>query len=128
MAIRGIPASYEELRRFNEEYERGRFRRTGATERVGRATRDMFLAWFPGLPRRFGAQAIYTLMDDPLLEAFGFPRPPRALRRAVEGSLRSRGRVVALLPARRSPRRRTRRRTKTYGRTWRLDELGPSAR
>jgi ER-bound oxygenase mpaB/B'/Rubber oxygenase, catalytic domain len=128
MAIRDIPASYEELRRFNEEYERERFQRTAATERVGRATRDMFLAWFPGLPRRFGAQAIYTLMDEPLLEAFGFPRPPRALRTAVEGSLRARGRLVALLPARRSPRHRTRRRTRTYGRKWRPEELGPSAR
>jgi hypothetical protein len=88
----------------------------------------MFLAWFPGLPRRFGAQAIYALMDEPLLEAFGFPRPPRALRTAVEGSLRARGRLVARLPARRSPRHRTQRRTRTYGRKWWLDQLGPSAR
>ena len=128
MAIRDIPASYADLRRFNEDYERERFQRTDATERVGRATRDMFLAWFPGLPRRFGTQAIYALMDEPLLEAFGFPRPPRALRTVVDGSLRARGRLVARLPARRSPRHRTRRRTRTYGRTWRLEELGPSAR
>ena len=77
MAIRDIPDGYAELERFNEEYERERFRRTEATERVGRATRDMFLAWFPGLPRRFGSQAIYALMDDRLLDAFGFPHPPR---------------------------------------------------
>ena len=47
---------------------------------MGRATRDMFLAWFPGLPRRFGSQAIYALMDDPLLDAFGFPHPPPPFR------------------------------------------------
>ena len=128
MAIGGIPETYSELELLNEEYERERFRRTEATERVGRATRDMFLAWFPGLPRRLGAQAIYALMDEPLLEAFGFPRPPRALRVAVESSLRARGRLVAALPHRRSPRHRTRRRTRTYGREWRLEELGPSAR
>jgi hypothetical protein len=85
----------------------------------------MFLAWFPGLPKRFGAQAIYALMDDALLDAFGFPRPPRALRASVESALRARGRVVALLPARRRPRLRTRRRTRTYGRDWTLEELGP---
>ena len=95
MAIRDIPETYAELERLNEEYERRHFRRTEASERVGRATRDMFLAWFPGLPRRFGAQAIYALMDDRLLDAFGFPRPPRALRAAVETALRTRGRVVA---------------------------------
>ena len=125
MAIRDMPASYGELERFNEEYERERFRRTVATERVGRATRDMFLAWFPGLPRRLGAQAIYALMDDGLLDAFGFPRPPRALRAAVESALRGRARIVASLPARRRPRLRTRRRTRTYGRDWQLEALGP---
>jgi hypothetical protein len=49
MAIREIPDDYAELERFNEEYERQRFRRTEATERVGLATRDLFLSWFPGL-------------------------------------------------------------------------------
>ncbi|TMK78355.1 MAG: DUF2236 domain-containing protein [Actinobacteria bacterium] len=125
MAIRGIPESYEELERFNEEYERREFRRTGEAERVGAATRDMFLAWFPGLPKRVGAQAIYALMDEPLLEAFGFTRPPRAVRAAVEGALRARARAVALLPLRRRPRLRAKRRTRTYGRDWRLEELGP---
>lgn len=125
MGIKDVPESYGDLERLNEEYERRHFRRTGASERVGRATRDMFLAWFPGLPKRFGAQAIYALMDDALLDAFGFPRPPRALRASVESALRARGRVVALLPARRRPRLRTRRRTSTYGRDWTLEELGP---
>jgi hypothetical protein len=125
MAIRDIPETYRELERLNENYERRHFRRTAASERVGRATRDMFLAWFPGLPKRFGAQAIYALMDDALLDAFGFPRPPRALRTAVESALRARGKVVALLPPRRSPRLRTRRRTRTYGREWQLEALGP---
>jgi len=125
MAIRDIPETYAELEQVNADYEQQHFRRTEASERVGRATRDMFLAWFPGLPNRFGAQAIYALMDDALLDAFGFPRPPRALRTAVETALRTRGRVVGLLPSRRRPRLRTRRRTRTYGRDWRLETLGP---
>ena len=126
MAVKEIPASYEELERLNEEYERRHFRRTEPSERVGRATRDMFLAWFPGLPKRFGAQAIYALMDDRLLDAFGFPRPPRALRATVETALRARARAVAMLPPRRRPRLRTKRRTRTYGRDWRLEDLGPA--
>ncbi len=125
MAIKDVPDTYVELERLNVDYERRHFRRTEASERVGRATRDMFLAWFPGLPNRFGAQAIYALMDDRLLDAFGFPRPPRALRSAVETALRTRGRVVAFLPPRRRPRLRTRRRTRTYGRDWQVETLGP---
>jgi mpaB/rubber oxygenase-like protein len=125
MAIKEIPERYAELEAYNEEYERRHFRRTEQSERVGRATRDMFLAWFPWLPRQLGAPAIYALMDDRLLSAFGFPPPSRAVRRAVEASLRGRGRVVALLPPRRRPRLRTRRRTRTYGREWQLEALGP---
>lgn len=125
MAIKEIPESYAELERFNEEYERLNFRPTEEARRVGVATRDMFLAWFPGLPKRFGAQAIYALMDERLLEAFGFPRPPRAVGAVVAGALRARAGAVAVLPPRRRPRLRVERRTRTYGRTWALEELGP---
>jgi hypothetical protein len=125
MAIEEIPERYEEFERFNEEYERREFRPTEAARRVGSATRDMFLAWFPGLPRRLGAPAIHALMDEGVLEAFGFPQPPRAVRAAVGGALRTRARFVAALPPRRRPRLRARRRTRTYGRDWRLETLGP---
>jgi hypothetical protein len=126
MAIKEIPERYEEFERFNAEYERREFRPTEAARRVGSATRDMFLDWFPGLPRRLGAPAIHALMDEPLLEAFGFAPPPRAVRTAVETALRARARAVALLPPRRRPRLRVERRTRTYGRNWRLEELGPA--
>jgi ER-bound oxygenase mpaB/B'/Rubber oxygenase, catalytic domain len=126
MAIRDIPEEYGELERFNVEYERRHFRRTPEAERVGRATRDMFLAWFPGVPKRLGAPAIYALMDDRLLDAFGFPRPHPAVRAVVESSLRGRARVVRALPARRRPRLRTSRHTRSYGRRWKLEELGPA--
>jgi hypothetical protein len=125
MAIRDIPESYDAFERFNVEYEREHFARSAASEAVGRATRDMFLACFPGLPKRFGAQAIYALMDDNLLAAFDFPHPPAAVRMAVETALRTRGRIVAMLPPRRRPRLRTRRKTRTYGRSWELERLGP---
>ena len=125
MAIEGIPASYAELETFNEDYERRHFRQTEQSERVGHATRDMFLDWFPWLPKRFGAQAVYALMDDRLLDAFGFSHPPRLVRAAVQNTLRARARVVALLPSRRRPRLRTRRKTRTYGREWQLETLGP---
>jgi hypothetical protein len=124
MAIKEIPEDYDEFERFNEEYERREFRSTAAARRVGAATRDMFLAWFPGLPHRLGAPAIHALMDDSLLEAFGFPQPSPAVRAAVEGALRTRARAVALLPPRRRPRLRVRRRTRTYGRDWHLEKLG----
>jgi ER-bound oxygenase mpaB/B'/Rubber oxygenase, catalytic domain len=125
MAIRDLPETYDELERFNEDFERSQFRPSEPARRVGAATRDMFLAWFPGLPKSVGAPAIYALLDEPLLDAFGFPRPSAVVRRSVEGALRTRARAVRLLPARRRPRLRVERRTRTYGREWSLEELGP---
>jgi hypothetical protein len=125
MAIKEIPADFDEFERFNVDYERRLFERTDAGVRVGRATRDMFLAWFPIVPRRVGAPFIHALLDEPVLDAFGFPRPPRLLRRIATGALRARGRAVALLPPRRRPRVRTAMRHRTYPRGYAIEALGP---
>ena len=126
MAIKDIPAEYDELERYNVEYERVNFRYADSNARVARASRDMFLAWFPGLPKRLGAHAIAALMDDRLREAIGFPPPPRTLARAVEGALRARSMAVRLLPSRRRAKLRTQLRRRSYKNGWRLEALGPT--
>ena len=55
MAIKEIPQTFEELERYNVEYERANFRFAESNARVARASRDMFLGWFPGLPKSVGA-------------------------------------------------------------------------
>jgi hypothetical protein len=125
MAIKQIPATFEELKHYNVEYERANFRFTNSNARVARASRDMFLAWFPGLPKRLGAHAISALMDDRLREAIGFPHPPHPIGRAVEGALRARGRAIRLLPPRRRPKLRTQLRHRTYPSGYVLEALGP---
>jgi hypothetical protein len=125
MAINDLPESYDEFERFNVEYERERFALTPAGRRVGIATRDMFLAWFPWLPKRLGAPALYAVMDERLLEAFGFPRPRPVVRRSVEAALTARARALRLLPPRRRPRVRTALRRRSYPSGWQLEELGP---
>lgn len=126
MAIRDIPDSYEVFERFNREYERAHFRFTPEGRAVGVATRDLFLSWFRA-PRRLGAPFVHALMDDALLQAMGFPQPPRALRATVEASLRARSRIVAKLPPRTRPRLRTSRRIRSYPSGYELDQLGPEA-
>jgi hypothetical protein len=44
MNIQQIPTTYDELERFNVEYERTQFRFSEANQRVGAATRDLFLS------------------------------------------------------------------------------------
>jgi ER-bound oxygenase mpaB/B'/Rubber oxygenase, catalytic domain len=125
MAIKDIPERMDDLERYNLEYERANFRFVESNRRVAAASRDMFLSWFPGVPKRLGSQAIAALMDDRLREALGFPRPPRSIARAVEGGLRARALAVRMLPPRRRPKLRTSMRHRTYPNAYRIEALGP---
>lgn len=125
MNIKNLPDDFDAFERFNITYERERFRYSETNRRVGIATRDLFLSWYLPAPlRRFGEPAIYAMMDDPLREAFGFPRPPPALRRIVEGGLRLRAGIVRRLPERRRPKLRSRARHRTYPHGYQIEDLG----
>jgi hypothetical protein len=125
MGIRGVPDSYGDFERFNVDFEYDRFAYSEAGHRVAVATREMFLGWFPLLPRALGRPLVHTLLDDPLLDALGLPHPSRRLRRAVEAAVRARSTAVAALPPRRRPRLRTRERHRSYPLGFELDQLGP---
>jgi len=129
MNIKDVPTSYEEFERFNREYEQRHFERTSQGTRVARATRDMILGWYlPGPLRRIGEPFVNALMDDALLDAFGFPRPRAIVRKLTQGALKLRGRIASLLPERKKPRLRTRNiKHRTYPRGYKIEELGPSA-
>ncbi len=127
MAIREIPESLQELERVNAEVERTRFAPTDAGKRLARAQQDVFLAWFPWLPKRLGARAIAALLEEHVVEALDLVRPTRAERRAVELALRLRARAVRHLPPRRRPRLRLRTtmRRRSYPSGYAIEELGP---
>ncbi len=125
MAIQEIPATLEELKRYNVRFERERFAFSEAGQRVAETTRRMFLAWFPGLPRQLGRRVIDAVLDDPLLDALGFERPSPALRRGATAALRARGRASRLLGQRRRPRLRTALRRRSYPDGYVIEELGP---
>jgi len=126
MNIKDIPADYAAFERYNAEYERAHFRYAETNRRVAASTRDMFLGWFLPRPlRRLGEPAVYAMMDEPLLDAFGFPKPSPRMRQLVEGALKLRARLTRLLPERMRPRLRTGPRRPTYPQGYRVEELGP---
>jgi hypothetical protein len=125
MNIRQLPATYEEFERYNVEYEKRHYRYTEANHRVGAATRDLFLSWFPRLLHPLARPAIYALMDDPLIEAFGFPQASPLMRRLVTVVLQARAKVLRCLPPRTRPRLRTEMRHATYPRGYTIERLGP---
>jgi len=124
MNIKEIPETYEALERFNVEFEKSRFRYTEAGHRVATAMVGMFVRKI-GLPRRLGSRGIYALLDEPLLDALGLPKPTALERRLIQTALKLRGQAVRLLPARRQPWLRTRIRRGTYPEGYRVEELGP---
>jgi hypothetical protein len=126
MAIREIPETLADLEAYNVDFERTRFARTDAGVRLAHAQRDVFLAWFPFLPKAVGARAISALLEERVVEALDLVRPTRAERRAAEAALRARGRSLRLSPARRRPRLRTTMRRRSYPRGYVIEELGPS--
>ncbi|MDT0304059.1 oxygenase MpaB family protein [Streptomonospora wellingtoniae] len=114
MNIRDIPADLDSFREFRTAYERDHFRYTETNARVGRATLDVFRAWFPAPLRPAADAGLRALLDEPMLEAFGFAPAPRWLGRAVRTALRVRAGVVAQLPPRRVSRLSADRRNRTY--------------
>jgi hypothetical protein len=125
MNIRAVPDSYDVFERFNRDYERQHFRYTESNARVGAATRELFVRWFPRPLAPLVRSAIHALLEDALREGFGFPRPGRLSRWLVPAALRLRARAGRFLPARRRPRLRTELRHRTYPSGYRIEELGP---
>jgi hypothetical protein len=125
MNIRDIPADYAAFEEYNRDYEQRNFRFSEANQRVGAATRELFVTWFPGPLAGAVRSAIYAMLDEPLLQAFGFPRPSGLMRRLVPASLRWRARLIRYLPPRRRPRLRTEGAHRTYPEGYTIERLGP---
>jgi hypothetical protein len=105
MGIRDIPATWQAFARLLDAYEREHFGFDLGGRTVAEATLAL-LATFPPyhrLPAGLVRQISFATMDEPLLDAFAFPRPGPVLRTLVRGGLKGRGRVVRLMPPRREP-------------------------
>jgi hypothetical protein len=105
MGIKGLPTTDEEFEAFLDAYEAEHFAYDEGARRVADATLDL-LAGFPPnnlLPKALVRKASFALMDEPLLDAFRYPRPSPALRRLVRAGLKARAAVVRRKRPRREP-------------------------
>jgi hypothetical protein len=126
MGIKNIPDTYEALEQYNFEYEAKYFRFDEANRRIGQATVNLMLGWY--LPRFLywlGKPIIFAMMDDPLIEAFHFPKQTPVLRKFVAFALSMRGRIIRLLPPRQKPRLLTQAKNRTYPDGYEIEKLGP---
>jgi hypothetical protein len=126
MNIKDIPASYEAFETYNREYEQANFHYAASNKAVGSATRNLFIGWYPRYLSPAIEFGIYAMLEERLLEAFGFPRPPAVLRLAVAGGLKLRGKIFRFFPVRRKPGFLTEGRPYTYPNGYKIADLGPA--
>lgn len=103
MGIADIPGSFEEFESVLDAYEKARFGWDEGGRAVADSTLDLMASWYPAPLAPAVRGASLALLDEPLLDAFRFPRPHPRTRRLVQGALRLRGRAVRLLPPRKAP-------------------------
>lgn len=103
MHIQDIPETYEEFEHYNLEYERQNFCYSEANRRIGEATRDLFLSWYPKFLHYPLVPVINALLDDAMLKAFGFKKSPKYIQNSVENILKLRGKLLHLFPPRSRP-------------------------
>ncbi len=106
MGIKQIPSDYEGFAALMDGYESANFRYAPGGRAVADATLALMASFPPThrLPVSVQLRFARSLMDDPLLDALGYPRPLRLERAAARAGLRSRGRFVRHLKPRASPR------------------------
>lgn len=105
MGIKEMPTDIAEWEQLLDDYEREHFAFSEGGRRVADATLELMTTFWPNslapswLMKRFAV----AIMEDHLVEAFRLPRPTRLERRVFTGTLRMRGRLLRLFPARREP-------------------------
>lgn len=125
MNIKELPNDYYEFERFNLNYERDNFAYSEAAHKIADLNVDMFLGWFlPKFLRPLGRPFIYALLDEPLLKAFGFPRPLKIIRGLVTIALKLRAGLVSLLPERKNPLLRSQGSKRSYPLGHKIEEVG----
>jgi hypothetical protein len=105
MGIKDIPGSLQEFAVYLVDYEAANFKFDPAGHAVSESTLGL-MATFPPtnlVPRAIMFRFAKALMDDALLDAFGYRRPARWERALASTALRARAAVVRLLPPRKQP-------------------------
>ncbi|ACY23345.1 conserved hypothetical protein [Gordonia bronchialis DSM 43247] len=128
MNIKGIPETYDDFAALMDSYEAEHFAFDAGSRRVADATMELMCSFYP----RFAARGVdlfsRALMDEPLIEAFGFDEPGRFARAASRGALKARARLLSVLPSRRKPQYvQDMSRIRSYPNGFDIDQMGTFA-
>jgi hypothetical protein len=94
MGIGDISPSYEGFEAFFDAFERERFRRTEARQRLMRANRGLLVGRFSGPLAPLAGGLADALLDEPFRRAVGVDPAPWPIRAALLVGLKTRARVL----------------------------------
>jgi hypothetical protein len=125
MGIKDIPDDFQGFETLLDAYEAEHFVYDEKSRAVAEATLELLVSFYPKILARPVELFSRSLMDDHLLEAFGFRKPPRIVVALARGGLRMRGRFVRLMPPRRKPQyARDLKRIRSYPGGYLVEKLG----
>ncbi|QTI70610.1 oxygenase MpaB family protein [Gordonia polyisoprenivorans] len=131
MALKDIPNTYEAFERFLEDYEREHFAYSPGSRKVADATLDLLTTFMPFhlLPAWLVRRLSFALMDDRLLDAFGYPKPTAVERVVARNGLKARGLAIRFFAGPRTVPQfgRDMPQIRCYPRGYEVDELGTFA-
>lgn len=105
MNIRDVPQTWREFGEAMDDYEARCFGYDEGARKVADATLDLMTTFPPNhlLPAEAVRRFSFALMDEPLLDAFGYPHPSAATRYAATAAMRARARLLRLARPRHEP-------------------------
>jgi hypothetical protein len=127
MGIAAIPATSEELERFNQAYEAEHFQYHRDNAVVGDAVIRLMQGWFPAIAAPLVPMVVRAIADDALCRALGWPKPHPSVTRGVVGGLQWSRKIAKAMPRRRRAGFVVDLPNKTYGKKYQIDTLGPDA-
>jgi hypothetical protein len=127
MGIKDIPTSYDGFAALMDGYEAEHFGYDEGARAVADATLELVTTFPPNdkLPKALVRKVVYALLDDHVLDAFRYPRPHPAFRRAVKAGLKGRASVVRRMGPRTTPlQAQDLPQVRSYPRGFAVEELG----
>ncbi len=124
MNIRDAPATIDAVDRWSRAYEAANFRFAETNRRVADYTLTLYLSWYPRVLRPLVRVATLALLEDELLAAFGYGRPPRWAVASFDAALRLRAFALRFFPRRRTPRLVTKEPMRSYPNGYALTDVG----
>lgn len=127
MKLHDIPDSLDAFGQFVRDYENRHFVYAETNKQVGNATVNIVKGWMPFFAKPFVLPVMKCLLDEKMLNALGYSKPPRWLKALVLFSMKLRALALRKITFKKYPSFVTTETNRTYPKGYVIEELGPAS-